>query len=331
MYRGNVREAIQSQIDEILLQLLPAQHEQSSPLLLAHYTTISTFEQIVRNGELWFAHPLYMNDHEEFNFGLRLGAQAVYEQSELLQSAFGTAKRAADFLCAFDQKCQWLATMDFTDYYIFCMSEHSSDDEDGSLEMWRAYGGNGAGVAVVLDGSKLTGSQMPLFRLGKVRYGTKDERKHWVKTFVVRFLEVVGASDLPDHELSAAADLLLSGIKQLALFTKHDGFKGEKEWRLVYARELDVGQTFFHMLHYNVGSHGIEHKLKYKPMPITGHTAEDLSLDSLISRILLGPTISAQIARFSVDRMLRTMNKHDLAERLGASSIPFRTSAVFDS
>ena len=326
MYESTVRVAIQSKFDEILLQLLPWQDDPSTSLLLAHYTTISTFERIVRNEEFWFSHPLYMNDHEEFNFGFHYGVEAVNNDGLLLQ-ACGSAERASVFITAFNQMSKWLASTDITDYYIFCTSEHSISDEDGSLEMWRAYGGNGAGVAVVLNGSSLGEAQMPLFRLGKVRYGTKGEREGWITDFVVKFLDVIAASSLMEHELRGAAALLLSGIKRLSLFLKHDGFKGEKEWRLVYAREWDAGGTLVSMLDYNVGPHGIEHKLKFKTKPISGHTSNDLSLESLIERILLGPTISANIAKFSVERMLKTRDRGDLAARLRASSIPFRTKS----
>jgi hypothetical protein len=35
------------------------------PLLLAHYTTVKAVEQILKNEEMWFANPLYINDSTE--------------------------------------------------------------------------------------------------------------------------------------------------------------------------------------------------------------------------------------------------------------------------
>lgn len=40
---------------------------------LAHYTSIGGLEKILLSNELWFANPLYMNDHEEVGFGIDQG------------------------------------------------------------------------------------------------------------------------------------------------------------------------------------------------------------------------------------------------------------------
>jgi len=40
------------------------------PLLLAHYTSVTVVEQILRNDEVWFANPLYMNDLDEMRAGV---------------------------------------------------------------------------------------------------------------------------------------------------------------------------------------------------------------------------------------------------------------------
>ncbi len=45
------------------------------PLLLAHYTSVETVERILRDEELWFSNPLYMNDLEEMRAGIGMTAQ----------------------------------------------------------------------------------------------------------------------------------------------------------------------------------------------------------------------------------------------------------------
>jgi hypothetical protein len=44
--------------------------------LLAHYTSIDVVEKILRNEEIWFSNPLFMNDLEELRFGLFQGREA---------------------------------------------------------------------------------------------------------------------------------------------------------------------------------------------------------------------------------------------------------------
>jgi hypothetical protein len=48
--------------------------------LLAHYTSMQTLEQIMKNEEIWFSNPLFMNDLEEMRFGMNMGAR-LFEQN----------------------------------------------------------------------------------------------------------------------------------------------------------------------------------------------------------------------------------------------------------
>jgi hypothetical protein len=57
--------------------------------LLAHYTSIGTFEQIVKNGEIWFSNPLYMNDMDELRFGMNEGAYAFRMHTGIRQVCGG--------------------------------------------------------------------------------------------------------------------------------------------------------------------------------------------------------------------------------------------------
>ena len=62
-----------------------------------------------------------------------------------------------------------------------CFSVYAPDDTDGLLSMWRGYGEDGTGAAVVFDSSKLivTEGRTP-FVLAKVEYGTTDKRLNWI-------------------------------------------------------------------------------------------------------------------------------------------------------
>ena len=69
-----------------------------------------------------------------------------------------------------------MANHEVVDYYLVCLSEHDQEGDDGSLGMWRAYGGNGSGAAIVFDRRKLGQNALPFLLLGKVRHGTTPER-----------------------------------------------------------------------------------------------------------------------------------------------------------
>ena len=58
--------------------------------LLAHYTSLSVLEKILKTDELWLSNPLFMNDLEEVRFGALAsftGARADQIPLELRQPA----------------------------------------------------------------------------------------------------------------------------------------------------------------------------------------------------------------------------------------------------
>jgi hypothetical protein len=48
--------------------------------LLAHYTSIPVLEAMLRNNEVWFSNPLFMNDMEEVRFGINAGANPLSDK-----------------------------------------------------------------------------------------------------------------------------------------------------------------------------------------------------------------------------------------------------------
>jgi hypothetical protein len=78
---------------------------------------------------------------------------------------------------------------------------------------------------------------------------------------------------------------------------------------------------------YHIGQRGVEPKLKYKIGHIAGVSADDLALDRLLDRIILGPSHSSPLARRSVERMLEIFGKSDLKGKLYSSTIPLRPSS----
>jgi hypothetical protein len=120
-----------------------------------------------------------------------------------------------------------------------------------------------------------------------------------------------------------AAWAVLERLKIFALFAKHSGFSEEREWRFVYLRQRDKLSTFIPMLGYAIGKRGLEPKLKMTVAPFAG-LAADLSLEKLISRIILGPSTSSAFSIQTVSRMLDVLGKPALIGRISSSTTPFR-------
>jgi hypothetical protein len=291
--------------------------------LLAHYTTIETAEQIVKWGQMWFSNPLYMNDIEEVGFGLVQGEQAIVS-SQALASALVTPQRKQIFLQAYGQYSKHYIESHLADTYVLCFSEHDRTDYDGLLSMWRGYGGNGNGAAIVIDTAKMNALPTSSLILADVEYKTTQERLDWLAAKVTEFSNILAALNPPDGQIHIAASALLNRVKLAALFSKHKGFDEEKEWRVVYMRERDQNKVFDPMLSYATGPRGIEKKLKFKIAHHPGATSEDLSLEKIVDRIILGPTVSSQIARQAFNRMLAENNQAALIDRVVGSTIPYR-------
>ena len=129
----------------------------ASPLL-AHYTSLQNLENIVRNREVWLSSPLYMNDHEEVRFGVNASVEIVLK-SEEIKTALRTDERRKSFYDAFIRYDNAYRNDEVLDLYVMCFSLHSTSETDGKLSMWRGYGQNGKGCALIFDTAKLCATE----------------------------------------------------------------------------------------------------------------------------------------------------------------------------
>ena len=291
--------------------------------LLAHYTSIAVFEQMMANDEVWFSNPLYMNDLEELRFGMLEGANAFRSNVALRNSLSDDAKHEK-LICYFDQLFNEFDTKHAFHTYIMCLSRHDPKDNDGRLSMWRGYGAGGGGIAIVFDTAKIEANEASPLIVGHVKYGTCEERRAWISEKVQSLADILNGQLLSDDDLFHAAFHWIERLKTFALFTKHIGFREEEEWRIVYMNERDPQETLKEMRGYAITQRGAEPKLKLKIKPLEGLFGQDLSFEKIVERIILGPTTSTALAADAVRRILGKKDKPTLAEKIVPSSIPFR-------
>jgi hypothetical protein len=294
--------------------------------LLAHYTSFATFEQIVKTDEMWFSNPQYMNDFEELRFGMQEGLLAFRENSGGIVRACRSEESGAQLRSTVELLFQEFERIHAFDIYVLCFSEHDRNDNDGLLSMWRGYGGNGSGVAIVMDTGRLNVNQNSPLVIARVQYSSREERRAMIKAKIDQFIHLVKEVDPEASQFRVAASVLLERIKLLALTAKHYGFREEKEWRIIYAKYRDLRHALEPMLSYAISLRGIEPKLKFKIGYIEEVTARDLSLSKVVERVILGPTTSGVMATSSVRRMFELAKKPELIHRVVASQTPFRAT-----
>jgi hypothetical protein len=179
------------------------------PLHLAHYTSLEVLEKVMTNDEVWFSNPLMMNDYQEVRFGLSEATRIVgvlKDDTTVLQALNGK-ENVEKVFGAFSKALQGFDINILFDVYVFCLSKYDFKEQpDGKLSMWRGYGANGQGAALVFNTSFLTVvPDSPLF-FGRVRYGSANERARWLEELFRRCVDLANLIPIPtDQTLSLLA------------------------------------------------------------------------------------------------------------------------------
>ncbi len=295
--------------------------------LLAHYTSIATLEAIMKNNEMWLGNPLFMNDYEELRFGINEAAIS-FRLHQGIRSACKTEERYEELQKVFEDYLTNISNDGVFDVYVLCFSEHGRDTKntDGLLSMWRGYGANGTGAAIVFDTQELSYVEDSPLILAKVEYGSKEKRLAWIEAKLDKFALLLAQSNLPIEQFYLPVTKLLQRVMLFALFSKHDGFTEEREWRLAYVRAWDRQEKLTNMIHYSIGASGIQPKLKLKIGGIEGVIADPISLEKIVTQIILGPSISNILSLMTVKRMLEILKGAEMAKKVERSSTPFRAT-----
>lgn len=315
------------EINRIIHESLWGEHDVDSEFpsqtpLLAHYTSIENFDRIVDREELWFANPLNMNDSDELLFGMNQGVSEFRKNGALIK-ACGNEEVFGNLLRMLDHHINYFDKEHVLDTYISCFSCHDRDDFDGSLSMWRGYGSDGGGISFVIDTKKIDPNENSPIILAPVNYATNEERIEWIKTRIHKLAKLLETLEKTDAVLNSLAWNWVERLKVFSLYTKHKGFQEENEWRFVYLSDRDSDASYPSMFGYNISSKGVEPRLKLKLNNIPGNS-HPLTMEAIVDRVILGPTASSELSLRSVVRMLEIKGKLELADRVYASSIPYR-------
>ncbi len=315
----------EASLDRVLWSDMQTHPAPGAVPLLAHYTSIGTLERIAQTGEIWFSNPLYMNDVDELRYGMNLGFHAVRSHTGLRQACPPAQYNA--LLDAFDALFTAFDNESAFDVYVFSCSEHDDDiGDDGLLSMWRGYGGDGNGVAIVFDMSQLLAAPAPLL-VHRVEYRSYEASEGWMEQKLQQFAVTLQRQGGSIGDMAPAAAVLFERIKLFALFTKHRGFHEEREWRMVYLREQDHEGLFTQQLHYAIGSRGIEPRLRFST-DVLGAGDHKPSLEQMVQRIILGPVLATPLAVRSVARMLE-LYQPAWSTRVARSTTPYRSQRTW--
>jgi hypothetical protein len=162
--------------------------------------------------------------------------------------------------------------------------------------------------------------------IAKVRYGTDDERRSWIRGVVDKAVLVAKSGSVPDAERYKLSYYTFQFLKLFASLTKHCGFAEEQEWRVIYIVERDTQGFLTDNFTYVIGRNGVEPKLRFPMKPLPFEDGASWTFEGIVDRIILGPTRANALALSAVARMFEKGPHPAFAKKLVGSTIPFRSS-----
>ncbi len=204
---------------------------------LVHYTTAEAALNIIRTKRFWMRNTNCMSDFSEVQHGF-----------DILNSFFSDQSKKNSFTEALDDCIPGVASQAFTAFnnswndirwnsYIACLSvNQDSEDSNGRLSMWRAFGGTATRIGIVLN-IPYTLSILPLnIIFSSVAYFSESAAHEDLEEVIrnVRanreYLRMIGRD--------ALVRIIFNTFLFRVVCLKHEGFHEEREWRAIYAPTL---------------------------------------------------------------------------------------------
>ena len=284
----------------------------------AHYTSAKSGMQILGGREIWLRNAGVMNDFKEISYGiecLKSADERIGLRTRLQTIAEATHPSIHPTISGLFET---IYTPNNTDMFMFSLCEHGDPGDLGKLSMWRAYGGDAAGVCIVVDSDILLAFERDSeLSLSPVLYGTREEFQHQM-TVVIEGLEA--NLDLvrrvpPD----AVEHLLTKALRSAVLSTKHTGFQEELEWRLIHlpAREPQTGISS------EIECINAIPQVVYKMKAASERDTRQV-FDRLLHKVIVGPTTYPHTVRGAFVRILKEQGVRNADAKVVLSDIPLR-------
>ncbi len=287
-----------------------------------HYTTAEAALRIIEKKRVWMRNVTCMSDFSEVRHGYAILVKLFQEPSNrkafnegLEASAPGAAEEAFKI---FDS---WWNDISLNTY-ITSISEHEEkEDLHGRLSMWRAFGGNAARVAIVfrVPLSLLSAGVLSLV-FSPVAYLTEQEILEQFRAVVANigascdFLKSIGRPRI----VTSIFNMLVAGVTCL----KHEGFKEEREWRLIYAPKRWASPLIDSSTEVVGGNPQVVYRI-----PLDGAVSDALSqfdLARIFDRLIIGPSQYPWSMVEAFGLALKNAGVEEPDKRIVLSGIPIR-------
>ncbi len=189
-----------------------------------HYTSAHNAINILKNEEVWLRNTNCMADYSEVLHGFKALETCLYDGGlkKIFEDAVGANHNASIQQGINLFNSSWNGYLHNT--FITCISEHDPDEyETGRLSMWRAYGGNGPKVALILNPSVFS---MPTDALAAYTYPVAYFDAKLLREYMIDIANIVAENQqyLASIPISWMANEFHNFLFKLAVSLKHPGF-----------------------------------------------------------------------------------------------------------
>lgn len=287
-----------------------------------HYTSAESALQIIKSKRLWMRNTNCMSDYREVQHGF-----------DILLRFFEDDSRQKAFIAALDACAPGAASSALNRFfqvrrdirfntYIASISEHDADEDlHGRLSMWRAFGGSTARVGLVLNVPLVSTATTPLNLLFSSVAYLSEKAAHSVLLEVIQnvtdnreYLRTVDSATVT----TVIFGMFMAGVVCL----KHEGFREEREWRVIYSPKRAPAQLMESSTEV-IG--GIPQFIYRIPLDATlSESIADLDLPRLFDRLIIGPSPYPWPMYEAFVGALKLAGVADAENRVVVSEIPIR-------
>jgi hypothetical protein len=287
-----------------------------------HYTTAEAALSIIRTKRFWLRNTNCMSDYREVQHGFDIFNRYfldVAKRKAFVDAFDAVAPGAADE--AFAAFNNWWQDLRFNTY-IACVSEHQdSEDVNGRLSMWRAFGGTGTRVGIVLRFPYVSISALSLaLTFNPVAY-LSELGAHGVIDQVVANVQA-NRDYLSTLEREFLVRLVFQIFVSGIVCLKHEGFHEEREWRAIYTPKRWSSPMMESSTEVVAGVPQIIYKI-----PFDGTVSPliaDLDFAQVFERLIVGPTPYPWPIYGAFVEALKATGVPKAEERVFVSGIPIR-------
>lgn len=289
-----------------------------------HYTSADSAIKIIQTKSIWMRNARCMNDYREISHGHDLLLKLFHEREigKNLEDVIDCHKNGLlqEVFKSFDF---WWNNIQ-SNTFICSISEHGdSEDQHGRLSMWRAYGHKSAKAAVVFNApfEPRNAAKGLSCYLRPALYFTEDQLRDEIKHIISNIDENADLLSALDPQIIAGQVFIWLLLTTVCL--KHDGFKEEREWRVIYLPQLRSSKFMLSDIETVQGIPQLVYKIPLREVPDEDIVA--ISVPQLIERIIIGPTEYPYPLLNAFVLELERAGVKDAANRVIISGIPLRT------